>query len=164
MTNASKAAQSQSSRPDLFMLGIADLLRGIDNGWVSHLVGAGDIRRHYVRSRIDPFCLTISTGTMVAALGLLWSTLWTTAVADRLPFVAVSLTVWTAINGTLAEAEHYLLSLNPFAVLLAVVRERLPSQPLTAGDRAAGAAFSLAGFWIALPIVGCCQRRIIYRI
>jgi ABC-type polysaccharide/polyol phosphate export permease len=58
--------------------------------------------------------------------------------------------------------QHYLLSLNPFAVLLAVVREPLLGQLPTAYDWIAAAAFSLGGFVIALPIIGYCQRRIIY--
>jgi ABC-type polysaccharide/polyol phosphate export permease len=259
----------------LFMLGIADLLSGIDNWRLSHLMGVGEIRRRYARSRIGQFWLTISTGIMVATLGLVWSTLWKMPVADLVPFVAVSLTVWTIISGTLTEAttafvsagpifqnqgmsfstaiyalvyrhlviflhnlpivaiailvfsvpvgaiclvalpgfgllvvamvwtsylvaiacvrfrdltqvvqngltiaffitpvlwkpdqipadQHYLLSLNPFAALLAVVREPLLGQLPTVDDWIAATAFSLGGFVIALPIIGYCRRRIIY--
>lgn len=257
------------------MLGIADLLSGIDNWRLSHLMGLGEIRRRYARSRIGQFWLTISTGMMVAALGLVWSTLWNLPVADLMPFVAVSLTVWTMIAGALGEAttvfvstgpmflnqgmsfstaiyglvyrhlliflhnvpiivvaillfsvpaglicfialpgfallvlalvwtsylvaiacvrfrdltqvvqnvlmiaffitpvlwkpdqispdKHYLLSLNPFAALLAVVREPLLGQIPTADDWITAAVFSIGGFVIALPIIGYCQRRIIY--
>ena len=257
------------------MLGIADLLSGIDNWRVSHLMGLGEIRRRYARSRIGQFWLTISMGIMVAALGLVWSTLWKTPVADLLPFVAVSLIVWTIITGTLGEAttvfvsagpifqnqgmsfstaiyalvyrhlviflhnvpiiviaivlfsvpvggiclvalpgfgllvvamvwtsyvvaiacvrfrdltqvvqnglmvaffitpvlwkpdqipadKHYLLSLNPLAALLAVVREPLLGQLPTAYDWTAAALFSIGGFVVALPVIGYCRRRIIY--
>jgi len=257
------------------MLGIADLVRGVDNWRLSHLMGLGEIRRRYARSRIGQFWLTISTGLMVATLGLVWSTLWKQPVADLLPFVAVSLIVWTIISGTLGEAatvfvstgpifqnqgmsfstaiyalvyrhlviflhnlpiiviaivffsvpvggiclvalagfgllvvalvwnsylvaiacvrfrdltqvvqngltiaffitpvlwkpdqipadQHYLLSLNPFAALLAVVREPLLGQFPTINDWAAAAIFSIGGFAVALPVIGYCQRRIIY--
>jgi lipopolysaccharide transport system permease protein len=257
------------------MLGIADLLKGIDNWRLSHLMGLGEIRRRYARSRIGQFWLTISTGIMVAVLGLVWSTLWKLPVADLVPFVAISLIVWTMISGTLAEAatvfastgpifvnqgmsfstaiyslvyrhlliflhnlpiiviaillfsvpagrvslvalpgfgslvltlvwtsylvaiacvrfrdltqvvqnglmvaffitpvlwkpdqipldKHYLLSLNPLAALLAVVREPLLGQLPTVYDWTAAAVFSIGGFVIALPIIGYCQRRIIY--
>jgi ABC-type polysaccharide/polyol phosphate export permease len=257
------------------MSGIADLLSGIDNWRVSHLMGLGEIRRRYARSRIGQFWLTISTGIMVATLGLVWSTLWKTPVADLLPFIAISLIVWTMISGTLGEAtmvfvsagpifqnqgmsfstaiyalvyrhliiflhnvpiiviaivlfsvpaggtclvalagfglvvlalvwtsylvaiacvrfrdltqvvqngltiaffitpvlwkpdqipadQHYLLSLNPFAALLAVVREPLLGQLPTVYDWTTAAIFSIGGFVLALPVIGYCQRRIIY--
>ncbi len=271
-----KTIQAPRSRCDrLVMLGIADLVRGVDNWRLSHLMGLGEIRRRYARSRIGQFWLTISTGLMVATLGLVWSTLWKQPVADLLPFVAVSLIVWTIISGTLGEAatvfvstgpifqnqgmsfstaiyalvyrhlviflhnlpiiviaivffsvpvggiclvalagfgllvvalvwnsylvaiacvrfrdltqvvqngltiaffitpvlwkpdqipadQHYLLSLNPFAALLAVVREPLLGQFPTINDWAAAAIFSIGGFAVALPVIGYCQRRIIY--
>src|SRR5215470_14923416 len=104
MRNVSATAEPRSTRSTLFMLGIADLLKGIDNWRLSHLMGLGEIRRRYARSRIGQFWLTISTGIMVASLGLVWSTLWNMPVEDLLPFVAISLIVWTMITGTLGEA------------------------------------------------------------
>jgi ABC-type polysaccharide/polyol phosphate export permease len=273
--DASTKPKLRSKRSGLFMLGIADLLRGIDNWRLSHLMGLGEIRQRYARSRIGQFWLTISTGLVVAALGLVWSTLWKVPVADLLPFVAVSLVVWTMISGTLTDAatvfvstgpiflnqgmsfstaiyalvyrhllifahnlpiiviamllfsvpagpvclvalpgfgslvlaliwtsyliaiacvrfrdlthvvqngimiaffitpvlwkpdqvppdSHYLVSLNPLAALLAVVRDPLLGQLPTALDWATAAVFSIGGFVIALPMIGYCQRRIIY--
>src|SRR5215470_12497384 len=267
--------EPRSNRRGLFMLGTADLLQGIDNWRLSHLMGLGEIRRRYVRSRIGQFWLTISTGIVVTTLGLVWSTLWKMPIADLLPFVAISLIVWTLITGTLAEAatvfvsagpmflnqgmsfstaiyalvyrhlliflhnlpiiviamllfsvpagpiclvalpgfgllvlaliwtsylvaiacvrfrdltqivqnglmvaffitpilwkpdqipadEYYLLSLNPFAALLAIVREPLLGQLPTVDDWTVATIFSIGGFVVALPLIGYCQRRVIY--
>jgi lipopolysaccharide transport system permease protein len=275
MEHTFKSTKPRAYRHGFFMLGIADLFRGVHNWRLSHLMGLGEIRRRYARSKIGQFWLTISTGIMVAALGLVWSTLWHVPVADLVPFVAVSLIVWTMIQGALAEAatafpssgpiflnqgmsfstaiyalvyrhlliflhnvpiivitvllfsvptgplalvallgfgsvilalvwssylvaiacvrfrdltqvvqngllvmffitpvlwkpdqippgEHYLLSLNPFAALLAVVREPLLGQLPTLYDWIAAAIVSIGGFVVALPIIGYCQRRIIY--
>ncbi|HMF24763.1 MAG TPA: ABC transporter permease [Pseudolabrys sp.] len=275
MRDANTTTEALSNHLGLFMLGIADLLKGIDNWRLSHLMGLGEIRRRYARSRIGQFWLTISTGIMVASLGLVWSTLWNMPVEDLLPFVAISLIVWTMITGTLGEAatvfvsagpiflnqgmsfstaiyalvyrhllillhnlpiiviavllfsvptgpmclvalpgfgllvlamvwtsylvavacvrfrdltqvvqnglmiaffitpvlwkpdqippdKHYLLTLNPFAALLAVVREPLLGQLPTIDDWTTAAVFSIGGFVVALPIIGYCQRRIIY--
>jgi ABC-type polysaccharide/polyol phosphate export permease len=275
MEQTFQSPKSRASRRGFFMLGIMDLLRGLDNWRLSHLMGLGDIRRRYARSRIGQFWLTISMGIMVAALGMVWSTLWHLPVADLVPFVAISLIVWTMISGTLGEAatifpsngaiflnqgmsfstaiyalvyrhlliflhnlpiivitillfsvpagpialvallgfgcllialvwtsylvaiacvrfrdltqvvqnglmvmffitpvlwkpdqippgEHYLLSLNPFSAMLAVVREPLLGQLPTLYDWIAATVFSIGGFAIALPIIGYCQRRIIY--
>jgi ABC-type polysaccharide/polyol phosphate export permease len=275
MEHTFKSPKLRASRRGFFMLGVTDLLRGLDNWRLSHLMGLGEIRRRYARSRIGQFWLMISMGIMVVALGLVWSTLWRQPVADLMPFVAISLIVWTMITGTLGEAatvfpsngaiflnqgmsfstaiyalvyrhlliflhnvpiivitillffvpagrialvallgfgflllalvwtsylvaiacvryrdltqvvqnglmvmffitpvlwkpdqippgEHYLLSLNPFAAMLAVVREPLLGQLPTLNDWIAAAAFSIGGFVVALPIIGYCQRRIIY--
>jgi|SRR5215468_8576322 len=275
MRDANTTTEALSNHLGLFMLGIADLLKGIDNWRLSHLMGLGEIRRRYARSRIGQFWLTISTGIMVASLGLVWSTLWNMPVEDLLPFVAISLIVWTMITGTLGEAatvfvsagpiflnqgmsfstaiyalvyrhllillhnlpiiviavllfsvptgrmclvalpgfgllvlamvwtsylvavacvrfrdltqvvqnglmiaffitpvlwkpdqippdKHYLLTLNPFAALLAVVREPLLGQLPTVDDWTIAVVFSIGGFVVALPIIGYCQRRIIY--
>jgi ABC-type polysaccharide/polyol phosphate export permease len=275
MEHTFKSRKLRASRHGFFMLGIADVLRGADNWRLSHLMGLGEIRRRYARSKIGQFWLTISTGIMVAALGLVWSTLWHVPAADLVPYVAISLIVWTMITGTLGEAAtlfpsngsiflnqgmsfstaiyalvyrhlliflhnvpiiviavllfsvpagrlapvallgfgclilalvwssylvaiacvrfrdltqvvqngltvmffitpvlwkpdqippdaHYLLSLNPFAALLAVVREPLLGQLPTLYDWIAAATFSIGGSVVALPIIGYCQRRIIY--
>jgi ABC-type polysaccharide/polyol phosphate export permease len=275
MEHTFKSPKPRASRRGFFSLGIADLLSGVDNWRLSHLMGLGEIRRRYARSRIGQFWLTISTGIMVAILGLVWSTLWHLPVADLVPFVAISLIVWTMITGTLGDAatvfptngaiflnqgmsfstaiyalvyrhlliflhnipiivitlllfsvsvgpvalvallgfgsliltlvwssylvaiacvrfrdltqvvqngllvmffitpvlwkpdqippgEHYLLSLNPFAALLAVVREPLLGQLPTLYEWIGAALFSIGGFVVALPIIGYCQRRIIY--
>jgi len=275
MKDARTTPKPRSGRRGLFVLGIADLMRGIGNWRLCHLIGLGEIRRRYARSRIGQFWLTISTAIVVAALGLVWSTLWKQPVADLMPFVAVSLIVWTMISGTLGEAatvfassgpiflnqgmsfstaiyslvyrhlliflhnvptfviaillfsvpaggislvalpgfgllvvalvwtsylvaiacvrfrdltqvvqnglmvtffitpilwkpdqippgKQYLLYLNPFAALLAVVREPLLGQLPTSYEWTAAAMFSIGGFVVALPIIGYCQRRIIY--
>ena len=267
--------EPRSNRRGLFMLGIADLQKGIDNWRLSHLMGLSEIRRRYARSRIGQFWLTISTGIVVATLGLVWSTLWKVPIADLLPFVAISLIVWTMISGTLGEAttvfvstgpmflnqgtsfstaiyslvyrhlliflhnlpiiaitvllfperagliclialpgfglivlaliwmsylvavacvrfrdltqvvqnglmvaffitpvlwkpdqipadKYYLLSLNPFAALLAVVRDPLLGQLPTVDDWTVATVFSIGGFVVALPLIGYCQRRVIY--
>jgi ABC-type polysaccharide/polyol phosphate export permease len=268
--------QDASSRwYDLYTVGATDLLKGTDNWRVSHLLGLGEIRRRYVRSRLGQFWLTLSTGIMVAAMGLVWSTLWKVPIAELLPFIAVSLIIWTMITGTIGDAttifvvagpiflnqgmsfstaiyalvyrhilillhnlpiivvtmllfsvpvsptillvlpgfallllgllwssylvailcvrfrdltqvvqsglmiaffitpvlwrpeqipvdKQYLLSLNPLAAVLAVVREPLLGQLPTLHEWVSAAIFSIGGFAIALPLVGYCQRRIIY--
>jgi ABC-type polysaccharide/polyol phosphate export permease len=58
--------------------------------------------------------------------------------------------------------KHYLLSLNPLAAVLAVVCEPLLGQLPTLHEWVSAAIFSIGEFAIALPLVGYCQRRIIY--
>ena len=269
-------AQSQApSRCGWLALGYADLAGGIRDWRVSHLMGLNEICRRYARSKIGQFWVTISTAIMVAALGLVWSTLWRTPVGELLPFISISLILWGLINGTLGEAatvfvqsgpmflnqgmsfstaiyaliyrnllifahnlpvvaatmlifsvplratailalpgfvflivtllwlgylvaiacvrfrdltqvvqsglliaffvtpilwkpeqllfqNPYFLILNPFAALLAIVREPLLGQIPSLSDWLIAITFSIGGFMLTLPLVGYCKRRIIY--
>ena len=80
-----------------FKLGQADLLRGLVNWRLCHLIGLSEIRRRYARSTLGQFWLTISTAIMVVALGIVWSTLWKLPIASFMPYIAISLIVWTMI-------------------------------------------------------------------
>jgi ABC-type polysaccharide/polyol phosphate export permease len=95
------------------MLGVADVLRRIDNWRVKHLIIAFFVTR------------------------VLWK-------PDQI-----------------SADEHYPVSLSPFVLMQAEVREPLLGQPAAAYDWIAGAAFALGGSMIALPIIGYGQRRII---
>jgi lipopolysaccharide transport system permease protein len=267
--------QQGAMRRSWFAIGAMELAQGAEYWRVSHLMGLNEIRRRYARSWIGQFWLTILTGIMVATLGIVWATLWNVNVADLLPFIAISLILWTMISGTLTEAatvfvtagpiflnqgmslstaiyaliyrhvlillhnlpivviaiiafsvptgptgllalvglalllllllwasyvvaiacvrfrdltqlvqsvlliaffitpvlwkpeqipadKHYLLSFNPFASLLAVVREPLLGQLPTLHDWLSATLFSVGGFAVALPLIGYCKRRIIY--
>ena len=271
-----KVAQSRApSRFVWLALGYADLMRGLRDWRVSHLIGLNEIRRRYARSKIGQFWVTISTAIMVAALGLVWSTLWRMPIGELLPFISISLILWGLISGTLGEAttvfvqsgpmflnqgmsfstaiyaliyrnllifahnlpvivatmiifsvplratailalpgivllvltllwlgylvaiacvrfrdltqvvqsglliaffvtpilwkpdqllfqNPYFLLLNPFAALLAVVREPLLGQIPSLSNWFIAAIFSVGGFVLTLPLVGYCKRRIIY--
>jgi len=59
------------------------------------------------------------------------------------------------------EDRHFLL-FNPFAALLAIVREPLLGQFPPLRDWLVAIAFSVGGLLLALPLIGYCRRRIIY--
>jgi ABC-type polysaccharide/polyol phosphate export permease len=264
-----------TSRRSWFADGLFDLKSGINHWRLSHLIGVGQIRSRYSRSRIGQFWVTLSTAIMVVALALVWSMLWKVELHDLMPFIAISLILWNLITGTLGEAStifvatghlflnqgmsfstaiyglvykhvlillhnvpiialtmaifmvplgtvsllavagllclllsllwltyivaiacvryrdltqvvqnvlliaffitpvmwkpeqlgsnnRLLLTLNPLADLLAVVREPLLGQPPSLSEWIGALAFSLGGFLIALPVIGFCRRRIIY--
>ena len=64
-----------------------------------------DIRLRYRGSVLGPFWLTLSTAVMVLALGLLYSALFHMDVHDFLPFLALSLVLWSAgINAIITDS------------------------------------------------------------
>ena len=93
--------------------GLDDFTSGLANWRLCHLMGVSELRRRYARSRLGQFWLTISMGVMVAALGLMWATLWKMPVAEMLPHVAVGLVVWALINGVLSEAATVFVGVGP---------------------------------------------------
>lgn len=63
-----------------------------------------DIRNRYRGSVLGPFWLTLSTGVMLAGLGLLYSQLFQLPLGEYLPHLAVSLVIWNAIAGLVNDA------------------------------------------------------------
>jgi lipopolysaccharide transport system permease protein len=63
-----------------------------------------DIRLRYRGSMLGPLWLTISTGVMVAALGVLYSTLFKMDVSDYLPFLALSQVLWGFLAALVSES------------------------------------------------------------
>jgi lipopolysaccharide transport system permease protein len=63
-----------------------------------------DIKLRYRGSVLGPFWLTISTATMVASLGIVYSTLFHQDMHTYLPFLTVSLVIWGFISGAVTDA------------------------------------------------------------
>jgi lipopolysaccharide transport system permease protein len=70
---------------------------GVTLGWL-------DIRLRYRGSVLGPFWLTLSTAVMVAALGLLYSTLFKMNLHEYLPFLALSIVLWGYISALVGDA------------------------------------------------------------
>lgn len=90
-----------------------DIAAGLRRWRLSYLLGVGEIRRRYARSRLGQFWVTLSTAFTLGALGLVWSTLWRMPMADLLPFIAASMIVWTFISGMLTEAPTVFVAAAP---------------------------------------------------
>jgi len=85
-------------------LAVSDLARGVRLWRLAWALGWLDIRLRYRGSMLGPFWLTISTGVMVAALGMLYSTLFKTDLKDYLPFLALSQVLWGFLAALVSEA------------------------------------------------------------
>ncbi|WP_137179140.1 ABC transporter permease [Roseomonas sp. AR75] len=68
-----------------------------------------DIRNRYRGSVIGPFWLTLSTAVMVTGIGILYSTLFKLSLEEYLPFLAVSLLVWTTLSQIITDAGNSLI-------------------------------------------------------
>lgn len=94
------------------MQGFSDLFEGITNWRVWHLIGAGDLRRRYARSRLGQFWLTLSTGFTIMIMAFVWSILFKQPLEGMLPHLAVSLILWQFIAGVVTDATNLFVSSN----------------------------------------------------
>ena len=105
------------ARPSHVQAGWAELVEGARNWRVWHVIGIGELRRRYARSRLGQFWLTLSMGTTIAIIGVTWALLWKIPVTEMLPFLAVSMVAWQLLSGIVTDATtafstnaNYLLS------------------------------------------------------
>jgi ABC-2 type transport system permease protein/lipopolysaccharide transport system permease protein len=98
------AAQPKLLRKSLSKLAWLDLVSGLSHWRLWARLGWNDILQRYRRSLLGPFWLTASTGIMVVSLGLLYSELFKTSVADFLPYLCVGLLVWNFLSSFFTEA------------------------------------------------------------
>jgi lipopolysaccharide transport system permease protein len=83
---------------------VADVAAGFRLWRLAWSLGWLDIRLRYRGSMLGPFWLTISTGVMVAALGVLYSALFKIGLRDYLPFLALSQVLWGFLAALVSEA------------------------------------------------------------
>jgi lipopolysaccharide transport system permease protein len=83
---------------------MADIGGGIRLWRLAWALGWLDIRLRYRGSMLGPFWLTISTGVMVATLGVLYSTLFKIDLRDYLPFLALSQVLWGFLGSLVSES------------------------------------------------------------
>jgi len=63
-----------------------------------------DIRLRYRGSMLGPFWLTLSTGAMVAAMGVLYAVLFSLELRDYIPFLALSLVLWNFLGALVSDS------------------------------------------------------------
>lgn len=80
-----------------------DLVRGFRQHELWLQLGWQDIKQRYRRSTLGPLWITIATGVMALALGLLYSMLFQIPVAEFLPHVTVGLIMWGFISGCIKD-------------------------------------------------------------
>jgi lipopolysaccharide transport system permease protein len=86
-----KASGSMAERN---RLAVHDVIEGAKLWRLAWTLGWLDIRLRYRGSMLGPFWLTLSTATMVTALGYLYAVLFHQEIADYLPFLALSQVLW----------------------------------------------------------------------
>ena len=90
----------------LFSSGTTDMIEGALQWRLWYLIGSGEMRRRYARSRLGQLWIILTSAIAVSTIGLVWSYLWAQPVREILPYIAVGLVVWQLISAILIEFYH----------------------------------------------------------
>lgn len=101
---ASPVSDFDASAPRRRERALEDLTGGLARWRLAWALARSDITHRYRGSVLGPFWLTLSTGVMLTALGVLYSKLFKMDVQSYLPWLSVSLIVWAMINQIVSDA------------------------------------------------------------
>jgi ABC-type polysaccharide/polyol phosphate export permease len=107
---------SSRNKGRYFVRGVVEIVDAMRFWRLWSLMGISALRSRYSRSRVGEFWLTLSMGIMVFALGLIWSLIWRLPLADIVPYIAVSLVVWTFMTGTITDATRSLIMASSYLI------------------------------------------------
>lgn len=88
----------------LYGMGFQDILEGFRTIKLPLYLAWSDIRQRYSRSSLGPFWITISTGVMIACIGIIFGSLFKSPMSEFLPFLAAGLIIWGFISGCIGES------------------------------------------------------------
>ena len=92
------------SLPARNRLAVRDLHDGTGLLPLAWTLGWLDIKLRYRGSVLGPFWLTLSTGIMVASLGVLYSRLFGMDIHDYLPFLSLSIVLWNFLGAIVSDS------------------------------------------------------------
>jgi len=104
LQTATSAREFDAAAPRRRERAIEDLLGGLARWRLAWALARSDITHRYRGSVLGPFWLTISTGVMLTALGVLYAKLFRMDVTDYLPWLAVSLIIWNTLSQSVTDA------------------------------------------------------------
>jgi len=109
-----KAAAIRISAEIVSKQAFADLLDGalLYELWTK--LAFHDIRQRFRRSVLGPFWLTLSMGTMVATLGLVFSTLFQQDASKTLPYIATGIIFWGLLTSCINEGTTVFIAAESF--------------------------------------------------
>lgn len=84
--------------------GAQDVIKGIQNIWLPLFLAKSEIRQRYRRSTLGPFWITVSTGIMIATIGIIFGKIFNSPISEFLPYLAAGLILWGYISSTINES------------------------------------------------------------
>lgn len=89
--------------PSEWLKATRDIIEGLGKSWLWTSMAMQDIRLRYRGSVLGPFWLTLSTGIMIAAMGVIYARLFRTNISDYLPYLAIGLVIWQFLSALITD-------------------------------------------------------------
>jgi len=80
-----------------------DIRQGLARWRIWWLLGIGDVRQRYRRSRLGQFWLTLSMAIFVGSIGVLYANLFRQPIAEYLPYLSINFVVWSLMTGIMLD-------------------------------------------------------------
>lgn len=87
-----------------------DIRLGLGNIELWSQLALHDIRQRFRRSLIGPFWITLSMGTMIGTMGLVFSYLFHQDMAETLPYIAIGFVFWGLLTSLISEGSTVFIS------------------------------------------------------
>lgn len=82
---------------------IIDITLSFKRRYLIFILGWQDIKQRYRRSKLGPFWLTISMGTMIGMIGLIFGQVFGSPMKEFLPYLSAGIIFWTFISSCALE-------------------------------------------------------------
>lgn len=115
---------------DKFNDGLNDVKAMLGSLSIALTLGWQDIRLRYRRSKIGPFWITISTGIMVAMIGLIFGQALGAPMEEYLPFLSTGIILWGFISASIIEGSSAFIEASGMIRQLAIPMSTYPVRVL----------------------------------
>jgi lipopolysaccharide transport system permease protein len=99
---------------------VIDIAAALERHDLWRTLGWADIKSRYRRTSLGPFWLTLSTGIMVFAIGMLYAGLFHQDVSSYLPSLAIGMIVWNFFSVSVIEGCSVFIGAAPFVKSYAI--------------------------------------------
>ena len=105
-----------------FDLALKDIKGGYAQIQLAYVLGVGDIKQRYTRSRVGQFWITLSMLIFIVTIGIVYSFLFHQSIKDFLPYVACNYVVWAWISATISDSATTFLQAQNYIKQTAIPR------------------------------------------
>ena len=87
-------------------MAVKDIEHGFQWWQLAYILGIGDIRQRYSRSRLGQFWISVSMLIFIVAIGIVYSFLFHQPIRTFLPYVACNYVVWMWISSSISDSTY----------------------------------------------------------
>lgn len=102
------------TRSSLQRKALDDLVDAFHHWRIWWLLGIGDIRQRYSRSRLGQFWITVNMAFFVVAIGSVWALIFNQPIDKFLPYISANYIVWALITGLILDSISVFTGSEPF--------------------------------------------------